>query len=765
MMGSTAPTDEMKSEHLEVHASRHGQAGGGMMIKEDAPKSRSTVTAEYISKQTPGLNPMQLIEMLPGVNTTSTDPLGLSGGQMSMRGLNQTQIGFTLEGFPINDIGSYAVYPQEIVDSENLRTINVAQGSADLDSPHISATGGSVDMYLRDPAEHFGGTVDGSYGSYNARRIFGRVDTGYIGHSNLKGFVSFSAATEHSWRGPGGQNKLHGETKWIDSWGDGNVVSFSLVGNQSRGVLFPTTSLEKFQQLGIYNTYSATWDKNNPNSSANGNYYQLHRNPFTNIYASAPSTFKLTDNLTLTETPYFWYGNGNGGGAYNTYLSGYQYGATRENGSIGQYNASNTKSMLLYNPSNTQTYRPGAVTKLTLHTGINRLMVGYWFEYSKQAQTGPYSLIDPENGRPYDELGGGQNLVLANGQTAEYRDTLTQTRIHTMFIDDSISLLHDRLTIDGGLKYTVVNRQGHNMLPDTSTGPYINGSWQEPLPAVAIRYRINNENQLFASSTTNFRIPQNSSLYDSGTYYKNGGYGTKANPNVKPEVSISEEFGWRYQGPTVMSSLTYFHYNFTNRLYTQVVVPPDNPGAYYSRSINGGGSHADGVDFEIGTRPILYHLRPYFSAEYVNARTDSNVSAGGSSSDFVFSKGKFAPQTPKYQFGFHLDYDDGHLFAGYGLKYVAKQYSTFVNDQQIPDYLTMNVNAGYRFRNVGPFKAPTLRLNIQNITDRHYLGFVNGTAANAYRARGVYGSNLNGSSTTFLVASPFFVTGSASVDF
>ncbi|MCG4262636.1 hypothetical protein K6W36_19195, partial [Acetobacter senegalensis] len=70
-----------------------------------------------------------------------------------------------------------------------------------------------------------------------------------------------------------------------------------------------------------------------------------------------------------------------------------------------------------------------------------------------------------------------------NGQTAQYRDTLTQTRIHTMFIADSLSLLHNRLTLEAGLKYTVVNRQGHNFLPDTSTGPYINGSWQQPLPA------------------------------------------------------------------------------------------------------------------------------------------------------------------------------------------------------------------------------------------------------------------------------------------
>ncbi|QHM92471.1 TonB-dependent receptor [Acetobacter pasteurianus] len=757
MMGATAPTDQA-AEKLEVHGGRHRAVGGGLMIKEDAPKSRSTVTAEYIAKQAAGLNPMQLIESLPGVNTTSTDPMGLSGGHMSMRGLTENQIGFELEGFPINDIGNYAVYPQEIVDPENLRTINVEQGSADLDSPHLNATGGAVNMYLRNPKDKLGGEIVGSYGNYNARRIFGRLDTGYVGNTNVKGFVSFSDATEHSWRGPGGQNKMHGETKWMSEWGQGNIVSFSLVGNQSTGVLFPTTYMDTWQQQGIHNAYESKWDPKNPSK----NYYQLHRNPFTNIYASAPSTFTLTDHLTLTETPYFWYGNGNGGGAYNESLTSQQYGNETLTGSIGPYNASNTSSLLLYNPSNTQTYRPGSVTKLTLHTGINRLTVGYWFEYSKQLQTGPFSLVDNETGKPDDLLGGGQNLILSNGVTAQYRDTLTQTRIHTMFIVDSISLLNNRLNLEAGLKYAVVNRQGHNFLPDTSTGPYINGSWQQPLPAASIRYKINDENQLFASSTTNFRIPMNTSLYDSGTFTPGVGYSTRANANMKPEISISEEFGWRYQGPTVMSSVSYFHYNFTNRLYQQTVVMPN--GNYYSRSFNGGNSHADGVDFEIGTRPILYHIRPYFSAEYINARTDSNVAAG-SGGDFVFSKGKFAPQTPKYQFALNLDYDDGHLFGGYSLKYVAKQYSTFVNDQHIPGYLTMNINVGYRFPDMGAFKSPTLKLNLRNITDRHYLGYVNGTAANALATTGMYGTSIKSGSSTFSIAAPFMVMGGASVDF
>jgi iron complex outermembrane receptor protein len=758
MMGATAPTDEAAVERVEVHGSARTHVGAGLMIKEDSPKSRSTVTQQYISEQAPG-NPMQLIALLPGVNTTSLDPLGLSSGYMSMRGLTQDQIGFTLEGFPVNDIGNYAIYPQEIVDAENLRSINVEQGSADLDSPHLSATGGAVDMYLLDPKEKFGGTVNGSYGNYNARRVFGRLDTGYIGNTHLKGFISLSDAAEDSWRGPGGQDKLHGETKWVNAWGQGNVVSFTLVGNTGTSTLFPSTHMSDWISKGIHNTYDGSWNPNSPDP----NYYKLHRNPFTNIYASAPSKFTLTDHLTLTETPYFWYGNGNGGGAYSENLRKFQWGSQTTTASIGPYNSSNTSSLLLYNPSNTVTYRPGSVTKLTWTEGKNRLMAGYWFEYSKQFQTGPYSLINYNTGEPLDLLGGGQNLLLADGTTAQYRDTLTQTRIHTLFIADNLSLLNDKLNIEAGLKYAFVQRQGHNFLPDTSTGPYIDKSWQEPLPAASIRYKLNDKNQLFVSVTTNFRAPQNTSLYDSGTYYKNGGYGTKANVNLRPEISISTEAGWRYQSSKIMSSLTYFHYNFTNRLYSKTVVT--DSGSYYSQSINGGGMHADGVDFEIGTAPLFYHLRPYFSAEYVHAITDSNVASGGSSGDYVFSKGKFAPQTPQYQLAFNLNYDDGHFFGNYSLKYVGKQYSTFNNDQHIPSYVTMNLGLGYRFSSTGYFKKPTIRLNFQNLADRHYLGYASGVASNAYATQGVHGHSISGNSTSFAIAAPFMVLATGSVDF
>ncbi|BAK82630.1 TonB-dependent receptor [Komagataeibacter medellinensis] len=767
MIGQTAPTDEkmlVLGHHYSDGVTRRA-IGGGLMVKEDAPKSKSTITRDYIEKQTPGLNPMQLIALLPGVNATDSDPMGLTGGHTSVRGMNENSMGYTLEGFPLNDIGSYAVYPQEIVDSENLSSIQVAQGSADLDSPTVSASGGVVNMYLIDPTEKMGGRADFSYGSYNAVRGFARFDTGLMGNSGTRAYFSFSDTHEEMWRGPGDESKLHGEMKVVKEWGKGNRMSLVVVGNQLNNYSQPSVSMASWNKYGIGvpgaidGSPSGTPANTVYNSVMTGNpkidqyYYKNRINPFTNIYISAPSHFNLGSHLSLTETPYFWYGYGNGGGAYSENMTRMSYGSQTMSGTINGQSAGNT-NVVLYNPSITRTYRPGAVTKLTWTAGINRLMVGYWFEYSYQRQTSPYSALNAD-GTPVNEYGDGANLILANGQVAQYRDTLTRTIINTPFIGDSISLFHNRLTIDAGLKYSIITRDGRNYLPDTSTGTVINQTYREALPTMAFRYKVDSKNQLFFSVATNYRVPMNSSLYDSGAYYAGSGYSNHAATGLKPEVSISEEFGWRYQGKLINTSLTYFHYNFTNRLFTQTIVDPHNMGDYYTTSINGGGETTNGVDFEIGTRPI-YNIRPYFSAEYIDARNDSNLAAQTRGvSALLPTKGKFAPQTPRYQFGLGLDYDNGGIFGNFSLKYVAKQYSTFMNDEAVPSYVRMNIGVGYRFKSWGLFKSPTIKLNLSNITNNHYLNYASGIETNAQTAIAMNGKSVKGYVPTYGIASPF----------
>ena len=106
--------------------------GGGYMIQEQAKKTRSTVTRDAIDKQSVTANPYQLINLLPGVVQTSNDNTGLNGGDIRVRGFTSDRIGLTIEGMPVNDSGSYSLFPQEYVDAENIGQLSLSQGTPDL---------------------------------------------------------------------------------------------------------------------------------------------------------------------------------------------------------------------------------------------------------------------------------------------------------------------------------------------------------------------------------------------------------------------------------------------------------------------------------------------------------------------------------------------------------------------------------------------------------------------------------------------------------
>jgi hypothetical protein len=126
--------------------------GNGLMIQEETPKARSSVTRATLEQKSPLNNVFQAIDLLPGINTYSYDAAGLFGGGLRMRGFNSDQIG-AVDGVPVNDAGNFAVYPSELNDIENLQEIFITQGSTDTDAPHIGASGGNIGLVTSNPLD------------------------------------------------------------------------------------------------------------------------------------------------------------------------------------------------------------------------------------------------------------------------------------------------------------------------------------------------------------------------------------------------------------------------------------------------------------------------------------------------------------------------------------------------------------------------------------------------------------------------------------
>ena len=722
------------------------QPGGGLITVQVAPKSVSTVTTDYILKQAPATSPFMLTQLLPGADVSEVDPWGLSGGSISLRGLNQTEMAFVWEGSPIADIGVYTTYPSEFSDSENLDELTLQQGSSNIDTPTINGSGGLFTFHDRDPLDHFGGLADYGYGTYKYNREFARIDTGLIGNTGVKAFVSISNQHDRAWRGSGVDDRLHTDWKFVKEWGNGNRVA--LVGAYQDAVQNSYTNPTLYQWDSLKDSFNYTGTYiTRANPYGDTQYWRLNRNPYHNVELSGPSTFHVTSDLEIDVIPYMWHGYGNGTIGLTSFDADNYLGAMQvaQNLNLPNANPSDGGATTLLAFVDDQ-WRGGVTTKAYYQLGAHdRLYGGWWYEYSDDHDYEPTSVVG-RNGEPTSVWGDQEIVKLSNGQAYLGQNIRTVTQVNTLFIGDTVTLLNDRLILDAGFKEAIVNRDGTNSLPGPQYKAIENTS--EPLPALSAHFQINGRNQVFASVSTNFRSPVNTSLYNTYSFV-DGSVAQPGNTHLPNEFSISEEAGYRYTGSLFVGSASYFHYNFTNRQIISAVPGTNNA---ITTNVDAGGQTSDGIDAEFGTRPF-FHIRPYVSAQYLHTSIDNDITLGNG--ELVPTAGKTAVQSPHFIGAFALDFDNGQVFANWNVRYVGQQYSTFTNDQHIPAFYEMAAGVGLRLPDIGYARTPTLQLNFVNLTNNKFLSGINSITTNAQNVVGRYGTLIAGSAPTYDIGEGF----------
>jgi iron complex outermembrane recepter protein len=702
----------------------------GLLPPQTAPQAISAIGTAFIEKQAPTYNAFQLVNLLPGANVAMTDPFGLStSSSLTLRGLGQDEIGVLMEGAPQNDIGYYYAYPAQFADTENVKQVSLVQGSVDIDSPIVSGAGGLLSLSLDDPHRTFGVLVDGSLGSYNERRIFARIDTGEIGRTGLSAFLSYSNNYADNWRGAGYDTRQHVDAKIAKDWGDGHA-SLSISFNQAWNSTYPSPTLAEWQQYGRNYNYDASY------AGGDLNYWRLYRQPFRNVYISAPVHVRLSDHVTLDTTNYLQVGYGNS--PYGTYLTTDGNYLGTQPVSINLPGATDGQANVLGNYTGRQ-LRMGDVTKLTLQTGAHTLTGGVWIDYGTDHDVESFTALDA-NGNPVDPWGyESKAITTTDGQLFAILNERTTTVIKGFFLADSIALT-PRLTIDVGFKGVDVLHNGQNFLPGTQSGVHFDSF--AALPRASLRYKLSQTQQVFANVTTNFRAPDEYTLYD--TYDGYGDVTGKGTTTLKNEYSVSEELGWRYAGPSLSGAVTAFHYHFRNR---QLATVADVDGALIQTTLNAGDQTSYGVDAEIDWRPAE-GISFYASGEYLHTRLDSDVPVDG---DYLPTTGKQAVESPSHQFGLGGTYDDKRLFGSFALKYVAKQYSTFMNDESIPGYATLDLSVGAHLGGLIDGHRTDLRVNVINAANAHVLSGVEAITTNARDTTGTGGTVIAGSSPAYYI--------------
>lgn len=706
----------------------------GLLPDQTAPKAVSAISADFITKQAPTLNAFQLVNLLPGANVSTSDPYGLSASSgLTLRGLGQDQIGVLMEGAPQNDIGYYYAYPSQFADAENVRQIALAQGAVDIDAPVVAAAGGLLSLSLDDPHAEMGGLVNLSVGSYDERRAFVRFDTGAIGQTGLKAFVSYSNNRADNWRGPGFDKRQHVDAKLLGEWGDGNRASIALSFNDAKTSSYPSPTLADWQAQGRDFNYDRDYGEGNTN------YWRLYRAPFRNFYVAAPLHLKLNEALTFDSTAYLQFGHGNA--PYGTQLTttGNYLGTEELTQPIALPGAVDGVATVLGNWTGKQ-FRVGDVAKLTLKAGAHTITAGLWFDYGTDRVTQSYTSVD-ERGHPFDQWGYQDEAIrTADGRLLAYENARTQTVTKGFFLADSIEVT-PRLTVEAGFKGVDLLRNGRNYLP----GPQSKIDFDSfaALPRAAVHYKLDDRQQFFANVTTSFRTPNEFALYDS---YYGGELVSRGTSSLKNEYSVSQELGYRYIGPSLSFSLTAFHYHFRNR---QVATVVNSGGALVNSTINGGSQTSYGLDGEIDYRPAR-GVSVYLSGEYLHARLNDDLASGD---DYLPTKGRHAVASPSFQFAMGSTYDDGRLFGSTALKYVGRQYATFMNDESIKGYATLDLSVGVHLAGLIDAQRMDLRLNAINVTNPRVLSGVQAITANAQDTIGRGGTVIAGFAPGYYIGS------------
>ena len=298
--------------------------GAGQILNEDTVKARSTVTKDATEKDRATGNSYQALSLLPGINTFNHDATGLFGGGLNVRGFDVTQLGFTINGVPVNDSGSYSVFPQEYVDLENICTQQISQGNPDVESPHVGATGGSINIVSCDPEEKRRLRVAQTIGQLSLSRTFVRFDSGRFANNMLKTFVSASHTQADKWKGAGGAKRDHFDAAFSLDLSPESRILGSIMYNKAVNNNLQTFNLTQLNTLGYNADYSTSFTPGHLTPVAGvrqaetgplspQQFYKLALNPFENVIASVSGSFKLAETTYLKVQPYLWFGYGTGG--------------------------------------------------------------------------------------------------------------------------------------------------------------------------------------------------------------------------------------------------------------------------------------------------------------------------------------------------------------------------------------------------------------------------------------------------------------------
>ncbi len=694
-----------------------GQEGAGdeiVVYGTGKVRQEQTVSRKAIEILPPGSSPLKAVARLPGVALQSSDPFGSYelGTRLSVRGFNQSQMGYTLDGVPLGDMfynNHNGLHVSRAIAAENIARVDVSQGAGSLGIASTSNLGGNLEFVSRAPSPTRGGEIAVTYGMYDTAHLYGRLDSGELASGTLLS-VSGVIHDASKWKGFGGQsdNKVNGKivqkigsatvTGWLNyslhkerNYADLSPATLSRIGygldflrpDYATAILLSQVSANQTAAAARrplpFPTAGVAFPT--PYTNVNDTYYDsggIRRDWLGAVTLDLP----LAEWLDTTATYYHHYDKGSGGiytpavfspDGFPLSVRTTEYGIKRDGGLVR------------------------ATARLADHT----IQIGYWHEDNRASTDRNYYAASLTNQPDVTSF-------LKNPFRSDFLTDLTSVT-NQYFVSDSWRIM-DALTIAGGFKGARVS----NGITTTFGTPFINGKiaardWFQP--QIGATYRAGRQ-EFFANYAENMRAYISSFRGPFGTTQV--GFAA-IRDTLKPETSRTVEAGWRFDIGGLRGVVAGYDIKFRNRLLAafsgaNILGNPSilqNVGSVTSRGVE------VAATYQV-TRPLALIA----SYSYNDSTYDDDTVNGTA---FVATRGVRTVDTPAHLAKGEINYDDGLFFGNIAGAYTSRRNVTYTGDVTVKGYPLFDAAIGYRFPADSVFAGLEIQVNAVNLTDRKYI--------------------------------------------
>ena len=730
---------------------------------------------EDIEMRPPGSEITQALTKIPGVQVATGDSRGGSFSfEIYLRGLNDQQIGLSVDGIPGGDARfNGGSPPNRYVDTANVGAIRVSQSSGEIGAPSRSALGGFINFETVDPTTEFGADAGFAIGDFDYRRIDFRTNTGEL-RDGLTSYWSFSDQSNDIYTGQRHRDRerQHFDAKIVQAFDNGSDVSFRFSYNELVDNDFGIVSLGDFQNNPTSDTVNDVF-AGDPDIDAG---FTGYGGALGGVREDWMTYFNidlvLGERSRLSVNPYYHKLEGESF-AYQPDSTTTESGDPRDRNTIeAELDVDgNRVADMRVTPRNRE--RAGVTTELAFDdvAEVNDIRIGFWAESDDTNEDRNfYRVTDVRTGIEYAENALGY---------IEYERDLTTDTLY-FYIQDKISLLEDRLIVDIGATYHDVDYEWQSPLEFTGSNS-INVTSDDINLKLGGVYRITDRLEFFAGYSENF-----------GGIFEDAFLGSSdaIDPRtLQPETSENVDIGIRYVSKLFAASFQWYQIDFSNRLTTvPSTIGPDDVddvinGNAPTQVVNQGGVDSSGFEVTVSLLLgdfALYGTYANQTAEWTDDDPTQGIIAGNSVHDIpkdsFFGEIRWNPNE-RFSAALTSQYISDRLGANVFVPGFCNPFfcfdadgngvdgGEFLGTQEIEGYWLWNLAASYELPDVGGLRNVRLQLNIDNLFDETFISAVTGATSSLPEFGVIGGLTAESALDRYFIGFPRTVTMSVQMSF